>query len=166
MRHTISVLVENKFGVLARISGLFSGRGFNIDSLSVGETEDASISRITIVVHGDDAILEQIMKQLNKLVDVIKVSDLSKGKYIDRELALIKVDADAKTRPEIIQIVDVFRGNILDVSSGSLTIEVTGTEEKVQGMINLLHDFRIREVVRSGKIAISRENKGTPGSVD
>jgi len=138
MRHTISVLVENKFGVLARISGLFSGRGFNIDSLSVGETEDASISRITIVVHGDDVILEQIMKQLHRLIDVIKVSDLSQGEYIDRELALIKVDADSKTRAEIIQIVDVFRGSILDVSSGSLTIEVTGTEEKVQGMINLI----------------------------
>ena len=164
MRHTISVLVENKFGVLARISGLFSGRGFNIDSLSVGETEDASISRITIVVHGDDVILEQIMKQLHKLIDVIKVSDLSQGEYIDRELALIKVDADSKTRAEIIQIVDVFRGNILDVSSGSLTIEVTGTEEKVQGMIKLLHDFRIKEVVRSGKIAISRENRAVPPS--
>jgi acetolactate synthase-1/3 small subunit len=164
MRHTISVLVENKFGVLARISGLFSGRGFNIDSLSVGETDDSSISRITIVVHGDDVILEQIMKQLHRLIDVIKVSDLTQGEYIDRELALIKVDADSKTRTEIIQIVDVFRGSILDVSPASLTIEVTGTEEKVQGMINLLRDFRIREVVRSGKIAISRENRMLPGS--
>jgi len=164
MRHTISVLVENKFGVLARISGLFSGRGFNIDSLSVGETDDPSISRITIVVHGDDVILEQIMKQLHRLIDVIKVSELTPGKYIDRELALIKVDADSKTRPEVIQIVDVFRGSILDVSLTSLTIEVTGTEEKVQGMIDVLRDFRIREVVRSGKIAISRENKTPPGS--
>ena len=159
MRHTISVLVENQFGVLARISGLFSGRGFNIDSLSVGETEDSTISRITLVVHGDDKVLEQIMKQLNRLVDVIKVSDLTQDEFIDRELALIKVEANSKTRPEIIQIVDVFRGNILDVSPSSLTIEVTGTEEKVQGMINLLRDFRIKEVVRSGKIAISRENK-------
>jgi len=164
MRHTISVLVENKFGVLARISGLFSGRGFNIDSLSVGETEDPSISRITIVVHGDETILEQIMKQLNRLVDVIKVSDLSKGKYIDRELALIKVDADSKKRTEVIQIVDVFQGNILDVSPDSLTIEVTGTEEKVQGIIDLLRDFHIREVVRSGRIAISREKKAASNS--
>ncbi len=162
MRHTISVLVENQFGVLARISGLFSGRGFNIDSLSVGETEDPTISRITLVVHGDEKVLEQIMKQLNRLVDVIKVSDLTQDEFIDRELALIKVEANSKTRPEIIQIVDVFRGNILDVSPSSLTIEVTGTEDKVQGMINLLRDFRIKEVVRSGKIAISRENKIAP----
>ena len=162
MKHTISVLVENQFGVLARISGLFSGRGFNIDSLSVGETEDPSISRITLVVAGDANILEQIMKQLNRLVDVIKVSDLTKDEFIDRELALIKVDANSSTRSEIIQIVDVFRGNILDVSPSSLTIEVTGTEEKVRGMINLLRDFRIKEVVRSGKIAISRENRAQP----
>jgi acetolactate synthase-1/3 small subunit len=159
MKHTISVLVENQFGVLARISGLFSGRGFNIDSLSVGETEDASISRITLVVSGDDFILEQIMKQLNKLVDVIKVSDLTRGEFIDRELALIKVSADAKTRSEIMQIVDIFRGKILDVAPKALTIEVTGPEEKVQGMIELLGDFGIREVVRSGKIAISRDDK-------
>ena len=159
MRHTIAVLVENQFGVLARISGLFSGRGFNIDSLSVGETDDPSISRITLVVKGDDAIIEQIMKQLHRLVDVIKVSDLTQDEFIERELALIKVDADSNTRSEIIQIVDVFRGKILDVAPSSLTIEVTGTEEKVRGMISLLRDFRIREVVRSGKIAISRENK-------
>ena len=159
MKHTIAVLVENHFGVLARISGLFSGRGFNIDSLSVGETEDSSISRITLVVTGDDVVLEQIMKQLNKLIDVIKVFDLTKDEFIDRELALIKVEADSGTRSEIMQIVDVFRGKILDVAPASLTIEVTGTEEKVEGMINMLHDFRIREVVRSGKIAISRENK-------
>jgi acetolactate synthase-1/3 small subunit len=159
MRHTISVLVENQFGVLARISGLFSGRGFNIDSLSVGETDDPSISRITLVVKGDEAILEQVMKQLHRLVDVIKVSDLTQDEFIDRELALIKVDANSNTRSEIIQIADVFRGKILDVAPTSLTIEVTGTEEKVRGMISLLRDFGIREVVRSGKIAISRENK-------
>ncbi len=162
MRHTVSVLVENQFGVLARIAGLFSGRGFNIDSLSVGETEDPATSRITLVVKGDDAILEQIMKQLHRLVDVIKVSDLTQDEFIDRELALIKVNADSSVRSEIIQIVGVFRGNILDVSPSSLTIEVTGTEEKVNGMINLLRDFRIKEVVRSGKIAVSRENKVAP----
>ena len=162
MRHTIAVLVENQFGVLARISGLFSGRGFNIDSLSVGETDDPSISRITLVVKGDETILEQIMKQLHRLVDVIKVSDLTQDEFIERELALIKVDADSNTRSEIIQIADVFRGKVLDVAPSSLTIEVTGTEEKVNGMISLLRDFRIREVVRSGKIAISRENKTAP----
>ncbi len=162
MKHTVSVLVENHFGVLARISGLFSGRGFNIDSLSVGETEDSTISRITLVVTGDDFVLEQIMKQLNRLVDVIKVNDLTKDEFIDRELALIKVDADARTRPEIMQIVDIFRAKILDVAPKSLTIEVTGAEGKVQGMISLLHGFHIREVVRSGKIAISRENKAAP----
>ncbi len=161
MRHTIAVLVENQFGVLARISGLFSGRGFNIDSLSVGETDDPTISRITLVVKGDDAILEQVMKQLHRLVDVIKVSDLTQDEFIDRELALIKVDADSSTRAEIIQIAGVFRGRVLDFAPSSLTIEVTGTEEKVQGMINLLRNFRIREVVRSGKIAISRENKAS-----
>lgn len=159
MKHTISVLVENQFGVLARISTLFSGRGFNIDSLSVGETEDPSISRITIVVNGDDFIIEQIMKQLNKLIDVIKVIDLTKDEFIDRELAMIKVNANGKTRSEIMQIVDIFRGKILDVAPKSFTIEVTGPEEKVQGMIRLMESFGIREVVRSGKIAISREDK-------
>lgn len=162
MKHTISVLVENQFGVLARISGLFSGRGFNIDSLSVGETEDPSISRITLVVNGDDLILEQVMKQLNKLVDVIKVNDLTKNEYVDRELALIKVRSDSKTRAEIMQIVDIFRGKIVDVAPESITIEVTGTEDKVQGIMDLLREFGIREVVRSGKIAISRDKKASP----
>ena len=161
MRHTISVLVENQFGVLARISGLFSGRGFNIDSLSVGETENPTISRITLVVKGDDLILEQVMKQLNKLVDVIKVNDLSKEEFIDRELALIKVQCDGKARSEIMQIVDIFRGKIVDVAPHSLTVEVTGAEEKVQGMMNLLREFGIKEVVRSGKIAITRDKKQT-----
>lgn len=162
MKHTISVLVENQFGVLARISGLFSGRGFNIDSLSVGETEDATISRITLVVKGDDVILEQIMKQLNKLVDVIKVNDLTEDEFIDRELALIKVRSDGKTRSEIMQVVDIFRGKIVDVAPQSLTVEVTGAEDKVQGMMDLLREFGIKEVVRSGKIAISRDKKTAP----
>ncbi|MBI5117741.1 acetolactate synthase small subunit [Candidatus Poribacteria bacterium] len=159
MKHTISVLVENHFGVLARISGLFSGRGFNIDSLSVGETEDTTTSRITLVVNGDDIIIEQVMKQLNKLIDVIKVNDLTTDEFIDRELALIKVHANGKTRSEIMQIVDIFRGKIVDVAPSSLTVEVTGAEEKVQGMMDLLREFGIKEVVRSGKIAISRDNK-------
>ncbi len=159
MKHTVSVLVENHFGVLARISGLFSGRGFNIDSLSVGETEDSTISRITLVVNGDDVVIEQVMKQLNKLVDVIKVNDLTKDEFIDRELALIKVHANGKTRSEIMQVVDIFRAKIVDVAPSSLTVEVTGSEEKVQGMMDLLREFGIKEVVRSGKIAISRDKK-------
>jgi acetolactate synthase-1/3 small subunit len=152
-------MVENQFGVLARIAGLFSGRGFNIDSLSVGETEDASVSRITLVTGGDDVVIEQIIKQLRRLVDVIKVSDLTADEFIDRELALIKVEAEAKERSEIMQIVDIFRGKILDVAPTTLTIEVTGAEEKVNGMIDLLGGFGIKEVVRSGRIAISREKK-------
>lgn len=159
MKHTISVLVENQFGVLARISGLFSGRGFNIDSLSVGETDDPTISRITLVVAGNDTIIEQVMKQLNKLVDVIKVNDLTTDEFIDRELALIKVNADGATRSQIMQIVDVFRGNIVDVAPATVTIEITGDEDKVLGIMDLLRDYGIREVVRSGKIAISREKK-------
>ncbi len=159
MKHTISVLVENQFGVLARIAGLFSGRGFNIDSLSVGETEDPSVSRITLVVKGDDTIIEQVIKQLNKLIDVIKVSDLTKDEFIDSELALIKVQCDGKTRSEILQIVDIFRGKIVDVALTSITIELTGTEENVQGIIDLMREFGNLEVVRSGKIAIARDRK-------
>ena len=159
MKHTISVLVENQFGVLARIAGLFSGRGFNIDSLSVGETDDPTISRITIVVTGDDTIIEQVMKQLHKLIDVIKVNDLTKDEFIDRELALIKVNADGKNRSQIMQIVDIFRGNIVDVAPATITVEITGDEDKVLGIMDLLRDFGIRAVVRSGKIAISREKK-------
>lgn len=159
MKHTISVLVENQFGVLARIAGLFSGRGFNIDSLSVGETEDSTVSRITLVVKGDDSIIEQVIKQLNKLIDVIKVSDLTKDEFIDSELALVKIPCDGKTRSEIIHIVDIYKGKIVDVSPKSLTIEVTGSEHNVQGMIDLLNEFGKLEVVRSGKIAISRDRK-------
>jgi len=164
MKHTISVLVENQFGVLARIAGLFSGRGFNIDSLSVGETDDPTISRITLVVTGNDTIIEQVMKQLNKLIDVIKVNDLTKDEFIDRELALIKVNADGKSRSQIMQIVDVFRGNIVDVAATTITVEITGDEDKVLGIMNLLRDFGIREVVRSGKIAIARAREKKTGS--
>jgi len=164
MKYTISVLVENQFGVLARIAGLFSGRGFNIDSLSVGETDDPTISRITLVVTGNDTIIEQVMKQLNKLIDVIKVNDLTKDEFIDRELALIKVNADGKSRSQIMQIVDVFRGNIVDVAATTITVEITGDEDKVLGIMNLLRDFGIREVVRSGKIAIARAREKKTGS--
>ena len=138
MRHTISVLVENHFGVLARISSLFSGRGFNIDSLSVGETENPEISRITIVVKGDDQVLEQVTKQLNKQIDVIKVIDLCQTPHITRELVMIKLSAEGAARSEVIEIADLFRAKIIDVARKSLTIEATGSEEKIAAMINLL----------------------------
>jgi len=156
MRHTITVLVENKFGVLARVSGLFSGRGYNIDSLNVGETEDQTISRMTIVARGDDRVLEQITKQLNKLIDVIKVTDLTTEEHVERELVLIKVSATAKTRSEIIQLADIFRSSIIDVSHETLVISATGDEDKVNALIDMLRPYGIREIARSGRVAISR----------
>mgnify|MGYP001048092912 CR=1 FL=1 len=156
MKHTISVLVENKSGVLARVAGLFSGRGYNIDSLNVAETEDNTMSRMTIVARGDDRILEQITKQLNKLVDVIKVYDLTSESRVEREIVLIKVSAQAKSRSEIIQLTDIFRANIVDISHDSLIIAVTGDEDKVAAMIDMLRPYGIKEVARSGKVAISR----------
>lgn len=156
MKHTISVLVENHFGVLAHVAGLFSARGFNIDSLAVGETEDPTVSRMTIMAHGDDRVVEQIMKQLNKLIDVIKVQDLTGEEKISRELILIKVSAAASSRSDILQIVNTFRGKVVDVSAKSLTIEVTGSEEKIDAMLELMRPFGIKEVVRTGAIAIAR----------
>jgi acetolactate synthase-1/3 small subunit len=158
-RHTISVLVENHPGVLARIAGLFSGRGFNIESLSVGETEDPTASRMTVVVRGDDMILEQVTKQLNKLVDVIKVSDFTKEQFIERELVLIKVSADGKSRSEIMQIVDIFRARIVDVAPKGVTIEATGTEDKVKALVSMLRPFGIREMARTGSVALARTSK-------
>lgn len=157
MKHTISVLVENKPGVLARIAGLFSGRGYNIDSLSVGETQDKKVSRMTIVAHGDDAVLEQITKQLNKLIDVIKVQDFAKQDYVDRELLLIKVNCSEKNRSEIMQVADIFRSKIVDVGTNSVSVEVTGTERKVDAFIELMRPFGVKEIVRTGKIAMSRK---------
>lgn len=156
MKHTISALVENKPGVLARVAGLFSRRGFNIESLAVGTTEDESVSRMTIVASGDDNVLEQITKQLYKLIDVIKVFDIPKDVAVERELMLIKVACNEKTRPEIIEIVDIFRGRIVDVSEGAVTIEMTGEESKVEGIEKLLKKFGIKELVRTGKIALQR----------
>lgn len=156
MKHTISVLVENKFGVLARIATLFAARGFNIDSLAVGETENPEISRMTIVVRGDDRILEQVEKQLNKLIDVIKVSDFLETPHVERDLALIKVKVDKTTRSELLQIVDIFRANIVDVSNDSVIVEVTGDEEKIEALIKLLRPFGIKEMVRTGTVAIAR----------
>jgi acetolactate synthase-1/3 small subunit len=158
-RHTISVLVENHPGVLARIAGLFSGRGFNIESLSVGETEDPTASRMTVVVRGDDPILEQVTKQLNKLVDVIKVSDLTSEQFIERELVLVKVSADGKSRSEILQICDIFRARIVDVAPKTVTIEVTGTEDKIDALVNMLRPFGIREMARTGSVALTRTLK-------
>lgn len=159
MKHTISVLVENHFGVLAHVAGLFSARGFNIDSLAVGETEDPTVSRMTIVAKGDDRVLEQITKQLNKLIDVIKVQDLTPEEKIARELVLVKVHATAANRSDVLQIVNTFRAKVVDVNPHSLTIEVTGSEEKVDAMLELLRPFGIKEAVRTGTIALARKSE-------
>lgn len=156
MRHTISVLVENEFGVLARVAGLFSGRGFNIESLTVAETLDPSISRITLVTRGDDRALEQITKQLNKLINVIKVLDFTDAQHVERELALIKVTANEKTRAELMTIVDIFRGKVIDVSPHSYLIEVTGDEDKITALLELLRPLGIKEIARTGKVAMHR----------
>lgn len=157
--HVISCLVENRFGVLARIAGLFSARGFNIHSLSVGETDDPTVSRITLVVGGDEQILDQIKKQLNKLIDTIKVVDLTTQPHVERELALIKVKAPYESRSEIMQIADIFRAKIIDVCRESVTIELTGDDGKIQAMLDLLREFGIIELARSGKVALSRGSK-------
>ncbi len=157
MRHTISVLVENKFGVLTRIAGLFSGRGYNIDTLNVAPTQDPDTSRMTIVTRGDDATLEQIVKQLNKLIDILKVHDFRDGEYVDRELVLVKVGVDSRTRSEVMQITDIFRGKIIDVQPRSLTIEITGNESKVEKFIELMKTFGIVDLTRTGKVALPRK---------
>jgi acetolactate synthase I/III small subunit len=156
MRHTISILVENEFGVLARVAGMFSGRGYNIESLSVAETMDPTVSRITLVTRGEDQVLEQIEKQLNKLIAVIKVIDFTNTAHVERELVLIKVGVDERSRGEIVNIVDIFRGNIIDVSRRSYVIEVTGTEDKIDALIELLKPIGIKEIVRTGKVAMFR----------
>lgn len=157
MRHTISVLVENKFGVLTRVAGLFSGRGYNIDSLNVAPTHDATASRMTIVTHGDEATLEQIVKQLNKLPDVLKVLNFGEGDYVDRELALVKVAVDSKSRAEVMQITDIFRAKIVDVQPKSLTVEITGNESKVEKFLDLMKTFGISDLTRTGKAAMPRK---------
>ena len=156
MRHTISVVVQNRFGVLTRIAGLFSGRGFNIDTLNVGPTQNDKISRMTIVVVGNDQVLEQVVKQLNKLVDVLEVHDFKDGDVIDRELILLKVKASSATRPEVMQICDIFRAKIVDVQSASLSIEVTGDESKIDKVLQLMKPFGILELSRTGRIALPR----------
>ncbi|MFQ5736720.1 MAG: acetolactate synthase small subunit [Thermodesulfobacteriota bacterium] len=159
MRHTISVLVTNEFGVLSRISGLFSGRGFNIESLSVAETMDPKQSRMTIVTSGDSKVLEQVTKQLNKLINVIRVQDFTGEEHIERELALIKVTANAESRAEILSIVDIFRARVVDVSPRTYTVEITGDEEKIAAITGLLRPFGIKETVRTGRIAMARSPK-------
>lgn len=157
MRHTISVLVENKFGVLTRVAGLFSGRGYNIDSLNVAPTHDPTASRMTVVTRGDDATVEQIVKQLKKLPDVIKVVDFRDGEYVDRELVLVKVSVDSKARAEVMQITDIFRAKIVDVQAKTLSIEITGDESKVEKFIELMKTFGVLELTRTGRVALPRK---------
>lgn len=156
MKHTIAVIVENKSGVLTRIAGLFSRRSFNIESLSVGATDNPDYSRMTITVQGDEDVIEQVIKQLSKLINVIRVSELDPSESVERELAVIKVSADRDKRGEIIQIANIFRANIIDVSSRSMIIEVTGDEEKIDAIIALLRQFGIKELARTGKVSMVR----------
>jgi acetolactate synthase-1/3 small subunit len=159
MRHVITLLVENEFGVLARIAGLFSGRGFNIESLCVAETLDPTVSTMTIVTRGDDQIIEQVMKQLNKLVTVIKVMDLVEKDFVEREMVLVKVLANPETRAEILRVVDIFRGKVIDVGSKTYTVEVTGDEGKISAILSLLKPLGIKELVRTGRVAMVRGSK-------
>jgi len=163
MQHTISVLVENEFGVLSRVAGLFSGRGFNIDSVTVAPTNEEGMSRMTIVTRGDEQILEQINKQLNKLIDVIKVIDFTDGSGVERELALIKVTAEDQSRAEVLRIVDIFRAKIIDVTPKSYTIEATGNPVKIDAILDLLRPLGLKELVRTGAVAIGRGAKGWKG---
>jgi acetolactate synthase-1/3 small subunit len=159
LENTIAVLVENKFGVLSRVAGLFSARGYNIESLSVGETLDPSVSRMTLVVTGDAFVIEQVMKQLHKLIDVIKVIDLSQETHVEREMLLIRVNAEPAARAEILRIVDIFRARVVDVTAASYTLEATGEESKIEAMLELFRPFGIQEVVRTGRVAIARGPK-------
>jgi acetolactate synthase I/III small subunit len=155
-RHTLSVLVENKPGVLARVAGLFSRRGFNIESLAVGPTEHADISRMTIVVAVDELPLEQVTKQLNKLVNVIKIVELDTGVSVQRELLLVKVRADATVRTQVLETVQLFRAKVVDVSPEALTVEATGTADKLEALLRMLEPYGVREMVQSGMVAIGR----------
>ena len=157
MEHIISILVENKSGVLSRVAGLFSGRGYNIESLSVGPTLDPSVSLMTVVTRGDDRIIEQITKQLNKVIDIIKVVDLTESEYVDRETVLIKINAKGEDRAEVLRITDIFRAKVIDSTPATYTIEITGNRRKIEAMINLLQPLGIKDLVRTGRIAIARE---------
>ncbi len=155
-KHTIAILVENKFGVLSRVAGLFSARGYNIESLSVGETLDPTVSRMTIVVRGDEFVIEQVTKQLHKLIDVVKVSDLTDDSHVERELVLIRVNAEPQHRNEILRTADIFRAKVVDVTPSSFVLEATGDEAKLEALLELLRPMGVQEIVRTGKVAISR----------
>ena len=159
MRHTISVLLQNKPGVLSRVTGLFSGRGFNIESLSVAPTLEKGVSCLTLVTFGDEAIIEQITKQLHKLIDVIKVTDMSEHEYVEREMALIRVKAEAASRAEVLRVIDIFRGKVVDVSQKSYAVEVTGSPTKIKAIIDILRPIGIQEIVRTGAVAMTRAVK-------
>lgn len=165
-KHVLSALVKNSSGVLSRVSGLFSRRGYNIDSLTVGRTEDPSISRMTITLMGDENVLEQVKKQLNKLEDVVRVIDFKTNESVYRELALIKVKANAENRAAINETVKIFRSKIIDISSDTLTIELTGDEEKISALINLMEEYGIEELVRTGVTALQRGEKTIKNSVE
>jgi len=162
-RHILTLLVENQVGVLARIAGLIAAKGYNIDSVSVGETMDASVSRVTLVVHGDDWVMEQVVKQLNRLIEVIKVVDLTEEEFVEREMILVRVNADPPNRAEILRIADIFRAKVVDLTQRTYTLEATGDEDKIQALLDLLRPFGIKELVRTGLIAISRAGK-TPSA--
>jgi acetolactate synthase I/III small subunit len=161
MRHVITLLVENEFGVLSRVSSLLSGRGFNIESLCVGETMDPTISTMTLVTRGDDQLIEQVLKQLNKLVSVIKVVDLIEKDFVEREMVLVKVSASKETREEILRVVDIFRAKIIDVGAKTYTIEITGDDKKINAILALLKPLGIKELVRTGRVAMIRGSKLT-----
>lgn len=159
MKHTLSVLLQNKPGALSRVTGLFSGRGFNIESLCVAETLDPKVSCMTLVTKGNNAIIEQVTKQLHKLIDLIKVSDISDSEYVEREMVLIRVKAEAQTRAEVLRVIDIFRGKVVDVSPNSYAVEITGPESKIKAVIDLLRPIGIKEVIRTGTIAMARAPK-------
>jgi acetolactate synthase-1/3 small subunit len=161
VKHTIAVIVENKSGVLTRIAGLFSRRAFNIDSLSVGATDNPDYSRMTLTVKGGEEVLEQVIKQLSKLINVIRVSELNPAESVERELAIIKVNADRENRSEIMQVVDIFRAKIIDVSARSMIIEITGDEEKINAIVQLLRQYGVKEMARTGKVSMARGIKST-----
>jgi acetolactate synthase-1/3 small subunit len=159
MKHTISVLLQNKPGVLSRVTGLFSGRGFNIESLCVAETLEPDVSCLTVVSKGENNIIEQITKQLHKLIDVIKVTEINDKEYVEREMILIRMKAESHTRAEVLRVIDIFRGKVVDVSAKSYAVEVTGSASKIQAVIDILRPIGIKEIIRTGTIAMARTSK-------
>jgi len=159
MRHVISVLLQNKPGVLSRVTGLFSGRGFNIESLAVAQTLDPEVSCLTLTTTGDDMIIEQITKQLHKLIDVIKVTDMNEVESVEREMAIIRVKAEAGTRAEVLRVIDIFRGKVVDVSPKSYAVEITGPASKIKAVIDILRPIGIQEIVRTGVVSMARAKK-------